>query len=113
MKLGFTKHSTHPLIYVDNQNAIRVFSNPEYHQHTKEIDIQYHVIRDFQICHLVQLVYVGADILTKALLAENLTTSGLWRSLLVINEWKFQFQLIILCSSEDPQRVELLNECIF
>lgn len=56
----------------DNQAAIRLVRNPEFHRRTKHVDIKYHIIRDhFQQGHLA-LAYVStvdnvADILTKPL----------------------------------------------
>lgn len=57
---------------MDNQSAIRLIKNAEYHQDTKHIDIKTHFIRDHFQRGLFQLQYVPsgdqkADILTKAL----------------------------------------------
>lgn len=35
-----------PIIYADNQSAIRLVKNPEFHKRTKHIDIKYHYIRE-------------------------------------------------------------------
>ena len=56
----------------DNQSAIRLILNPEYHQKTKHIDIQYHVIREHQANRNISVSYIStkdqiADIFTKAL----------------------------------------------
>jgi hypothetical protein len=45
--LGYSQ-STPTMFFLNNQNAIRLGSNPEFHCHTKHIDIQYHIIRQSQ-----------------------------------------------------------------
>jgi hypothetical protein len=60
------------LIHEDNQGAIALAHNPEYHARTKHIDIQYHFIREciengkirLQYCPTVEMI---ADLLTKPL----------------------------------------------
>lgn len=57
---------------MDNQSAIRLIKNPEYHQDTKHIGIKTHLIRDHYKKGLFHLNYVPsddqkADVLTKAL----------------------------------------------
>ena len=60
------------VIYCDNQGAIALANNPEYHARTKHIDIQYHFIRecvqdgkiDLQYCPTEDML---ADGMTKAL----------------------------------------------
>jgi hypothetical protein len=44
-ELGFPQENP-TLLYSDNQPAIRLVHNPEQHQHTKHIDVPYHVIRE-------------------------------------------------------------------
>jgi len=56
----------------DNQGAIALARNPEYHARTKHIDIQYHFIRDLVTSEKIQLQFCPstdmiADIMTKAL----------------------------------------------
>lgn len=74
-------------LYVDNQSAIKLAKNPEYHKRTKHIDIRFHFIREKVASQEINLEYVPselqlADILTKALpkerfcqLRDNLVTS--------------------------------------
>jgi hypothetical protein len=69
--LGYSIDQPTPL-YCDNQGAIALAKNPEHHNRTKHIDIQYHFIRERVADHSVRLVFVGsedmiADALTKAL----------------------------------------------
>lgn len=59
-------------LYIDNQSAIRLVKNPEFHKRTKHIDIRYHFIREKVTEGKLVVEYVPtelqrADILTKAL----------------------------------------------
>lgn len=59
-------------LYMDNQSAIRLVKNPEYHRRTKHIDIDYHYIREKYSEGRFELEYVPsqeqlADGLTKSL----------------------------------------------
>ena len=56
----------------DNQSAIRLVCNPEFHQRTKHIDVKYHFIREQQEAGKIMIKYVPtqdqlADIFTKPL----------------------------------------------
>lgn len=58
-----------PNLLVDNQSAIRLIKNPEFHKRTKHIDIKYHFVRQKFSEGLFNLDYVRtelqlADILT-------------------------------------------------
>lgn len=55
--LGHLQRGPTPL-FSDNQSAIRLIKNPEYHQKTKHIDIQYHVIREHQANGDITVSYV-------------------------------------------------------
>lgn len=61
---------------MDNQSAIRLIKNPEFHKRTKHIDVRYHYIREkfeeqlFQV-EFVSTVDQSADIFTKALPKER------------------------------------------
>jgi hypothetical protein len=59
-------------IYPDNQGAIALAKNPEFHSRTKHIDIQYHFVRECIDRGQIKLEYIPtndqvADGLTKAL----------------------------------------------
>ena len=59
-------------LYLDNQSAIKMIKNPEYHKRTKHIDIRFHFIREHYSTGEFDLQYIGssdqlADILTKPL----------------------------------------------
>lgn len=58
--------------YLDNQSAIRLIKNPEFHKRSKHIDVRYHFIREKFNEKLFNLHYVEtkeqlADIFTKSL----------------------------------------------
>ncbi|KMQ88473.1 gag-pol polyprotein [Lasius niger] len=60
------------LIHIDNQSAIRLVKNPEFHKRTKHVDIRYHYIREKVESRDIQVTYIPtenqlADIFTKAL----------------------------------------------
>lgn len=59
-------------MFCDNQGAVKLSSNPEFHRKTKYIDVRYHHIREQQQLGFISVIHVGtknqlADILTKAL----------------------------------------------
>jgi hypothetical protein len=60
------------VIFEDNQGAIALANNPEYHARTKHIDVQYHFVRECVEMGKIKLVYCPteemiADALTKPL----------------------------------------------
>lgn len=80
-----------PILYVDNQSAIKLIKNPEYHKRTKHIDIKYHFIRHHYINKLFDLQYINtenqiADILTKPLCKNSF---GRLRDIIMTNEREF------------------------
>ncbi|KAL4123438.1 hypothetical protein QTP88_015616 [Uroleucon formosanum] len=61
-----------PVLYADNQSAIKLVKIPEYHKRTKHIDVRYHYIREKFSEGMFSLEYVPskeqlADILTKSI----------------------------------------------
>ncbi|KAL4084932.1 hypothetical protein QTP88_027798 [Uroleucon formosanum] len=59
-----------PTMYGDNQSAIKLVNNPEFHRRTKHIDVRYHYIREKFNEGLFALEYIPskeqiADIMTK------------------------------------------------
>ena len=73
--LGKPPLSPTPL-FTDNQSALRLIKNPEFHRRTKHIDVQYHVIREAFLADLLLPSFVSshdqlADIFTKALPKES------------------------------------------
>ena len=64
------------ILFTDNQGAIALAKNPEYHAHTKHIDIKLHFIRQHIEEGWIQLIYCPtddmiADIMTEALAKEK------------------------------------------
>lgn len=64
--------SEKPVLFLDNQSAIKLIKNPEFHSRTKHIDIRVHFIRDYFEKGLFDVNYINtkdqlADILTKGL----------------------------------------------
>jgi hypothetical protein len=77
-------------IYSDNQGAIALIGNPEFHARTKHIDVSTHYIRELAEDQVVKVQYTPtdqmlADCLTKPLKSvqhqRNLSAIG-------IQEWK-------------------------
>jgi len=59
-------------LFCDNQPAIKLAKNPEYHSKSKHINIQYHYIREKLLEGIINLDYIStkdqpADIFTKSL----------------------------------------------
>lgn len=59
-------------LFSDNQSAIRLVHNPEFHRRTKHIDIVFHFIREHQRMGDIDIQYIPtfdqlADLFTKAL----------------------------------------------
>lgn len=63
-------------LYLDNQSAIKLIKNPEFHKRTKHIDVRYHFIREHYEDDLFKIEYVPseqqlADLFTKSLPREK------------------------------------------
>ncbi|WVY96489.1 hypothetical protein V8G54_028640 [Vigna mungo] len=63
-------HTSPALIYCDNQSAIQIASNQVFHERTKHIDIDCHIVREKVVSGLIKLLPISttmqlADILTK------------------------------------------------
>jgi len=61
------------VIKVDNQSAIKLIRNPEFHKRSKYIDIRYNFVREKYFSRDVEIEYIRsrnqlADILTKTLI---------------------------------------------
>jgi hypothetical protein len=69
LKIQLTKV---PILYCDNQSAIHIASNPVFHERTKHLDIDCHLVREKVLKGVLKLLPVStnnqlADFLTKAL----------------------------------------------
>ena len=66
------EQSAPTVLFCDNQSAIRLVRNPEFHKRTKHIDVQFHFIRENQEDGTIDVQYTQndqklADIFTKPL----------------------------------------------
>jgi hypothetical protein len=64
------------ILFSDNQSAIQLAFNPEFHQRTKHVDIKYHMVREQIKRYTFKINYINtadniADILTKAIAIER------------------------------------------
>ena len=63
-------------LYVDNQSAIKLAKNPEFHKRTRHIDVRFHFIRKKVANQEIAVIYIPtesqkADIFTKAMPRER------------------------------------------
>ncbi len=73
-EIGYFHDDNVVIIQADNNRAMNLARNPEFHACIKHIDIQYHFVHEAVDCHLVDFEFVSiikqaADGLTKALSA--------------------------------------------
>lgn len=64
------------ILHIDNQSAIRLIRNPEYHKRSKHIDVRYQFIREKYKDGIFDLNYVEtsnqkADMFTKSLTTDK------------------------------------------
>lgn len=83
------------LLFYDNQAAIRMVKNPEFHKRTKHVEVQFHFLREFQSNHKILITYVPSqdqyvDIMTKPFPTEKFQRFRILFVLFqVLNEWEY------------------------
>jgi hypothetical protein len=65
-------------IMEDNQGAIALAHNPEYHARTKHIDVQYHFVRECVEMGKIKLVYCPTEDMVADALTKPLTKERFW-----------------------------------
>ncbi len=48
-------------LFYDNQAAIRMVKDPEFHKRPKHVDVQFHFLREFQSNHKILITYVPSQ----------------------------------------------------
>lgn len=74
--IGRAQEGSTPL-WTDNQGAMALTKNPEYHRRTKHIDVRYHFIRDEQETGTVTVGFVPTDEQPADMLTKSLSGPGL------------------------------------
>ena len=68
-ELGFRQKDKSVLLHADNQGAIALCSNPQFHRRTKHIDVAWHYVREQVLEGRINVEYVS----TKDMVADGLT----------------------------------------
>jgi hypothetical protein len=72
LKDFLVQHDSLIILYCDNKSAMHIAANPVFHERTKHIEIDCHVVRDKVQANIIQLLPIStkdqiADIFTKSL----------------------------------------------
>lgn len=60
--LGIGHRCCHPIkFYIDNQSAIKLIKNQEFHSRTKHINVQYHFIREKYQDKIIDIAYIPSE----------------------------------------------------
>ena len=65
------------LVMCDNQSCIAIAKNPVFHEHTKHIEVHYHVVQELITNSIIELMYCPtsdnlSNVFTKALPREKM-----------------------------------------
>jgi len=72
-------------INVDNQAAIHLSRNPEFHRRTKHVGVRFHRVRQEQENGVVEIAYVPTDKNVSDILTKSATSFSLERNLKLMN----------------------------
>ena len=61
------------LIYEDNQSAIAMSKNPQFHGRSKHIDIKFHYVREKVDENVIKLEYCPTEVMIADILTKGLT----------------------------------------
>ncbi|KAK9739159.1 hypothetical protein QE152_g9252 [Popillia japonica] len=80
-EIGWTEETPSPVLYIDNQSAIKYIKNPRFHERSKHIDTRYHYIKQLVREKKIMIEYIPAEqaaaIFTKGLSVNKLSVMKL------------------------------------
>lgn len=83
------------VLNVDNQGAIRLIRNPEFHRRTKHIDVRFHFIREKYTDGLFELEYVHTDNQVSDIFTKPLAKDRFFRLRYLMNIINFEKQKLM------------------